>query len=793
MFIKQTFRILFRNKTYSILNILGLAIGIAAAALIFLWVEYHFSYNKAIPKYKNLYVIGQNQVYDGETFTFWVAPGPLSKTLNERVPEIKCHTRYYSDNAVTFTWQEHSKTLTETGCYVDSTIFGMIDLELLHGNPKTAFEPANPIVISQKMAGKFFGDENPIGQVLNDEHGGSYQVTGVFKDIPKNTAYRFDWLIPFRIMEKEFYARGWVAEGSWGSNWQQIIVELEPKSDVEAINRKLKTLQSDVTNGQRSTEMLIYPQYKLRLYGEFIGGKATGSGYIRTVRMFVYIGLVILLIACINFMNLSTARSEKRAMEVGVRKSFGASHPALMLQFIGESAATSFIALLLSVGLVSLCLPAFNQFLSMQLVLDLTGTVHMFGLLVIWVVCSLLSGLYPAFFLSSFSPLKTLKKLKAATGASVAWIRKGLVVFQFAVAFILIGCTMVIFLQIRHVQNRELGMNKENVMFFKVTDEIKTGYSAVDAELKTTGVVEASGLSSQLMLRIWNNGGGFGWQGKAEGVNPLVSTVWTTPGLVDALGFKLIEGRDFSPTASNSNQVIINRTLADMMGDAGKVGNLIWQGNSTYAHEIIGIVENFIFNDAYREKPEPLIMWAGVDLASYLFVRVKPNANLAESVAAIKEKFKKFNPNETFEPTHVAETFDDMFYSERQEGRLAFLFAALAIFISCLGLFGLSAFAAEQRAREIGIRKVLGASVSSVIVQLGRSFMSLVLIAVVVGLPVAWYITHEYLGSYAYRIRLSWLIFAAVALLVGIIALLTVCGQSYRAATTDPVKAIKTE
>ncbi|MDR0661103.1 MAG: ABC transporter permease [Prevotellaceae bacterium] len=794
MFLKQTFRITLRNKTYSILNILGLAIGITAATLIFLWVEYHFGYNKSIPKSENLYITGQHQIYDGKVSTFLVAPGPLSKTLDEKIPEIKCNARYSAGNHVTFIWQEQNKALAESGWYADSTLVGMIDLEFVKGDPETAFDGSDPIIISQKMADRFFGDEEPIGKSLKGDFDRSYQVTGVFKDIEKNTAYRFDWLIPFSIMAKEYVAKGWVSEGAWSSNWMQMIIEVEHKDNVDAINQKLKTLMADVTNGQHSTEMFIYPQNKLRLYYEFADGKPTGGGYIRTVRMFMYIGFVILLIACINFMNLSTARSEKRAMEVGVRKSFGARQSSLMLQFTGESAITTFAALLLSVALSWLCLPAFNQLVSLRLSLSLSNINHLAGLLAIGIICSLLAGLYPAFFLSSFSPLKTLKKLKVSTGISVVWIRKGLVIFQFAIAFILICATTVIFLQIRHTQNRDIGMSKENVMTFEVTDEVKSGYMAVDTELKATGFVEAAGLSDQSLLFVGSNGGGFNWRAKPEDVSPLIYFVYTSSGLIDAAGLKLIEGRDFSTLPGSGRQALINRTLADIMGDEGKVGGMLWQGSSSeYAYEIIGIVENFVFNDAYEEKPAPLLIRIGPSIAGYLFVRIKPDVKAPEAVAAIKSKLNLFSPNETFEPIFMADRFDNMFSGKRQEGKLAFLFAAFAIFISCLGLFGLSAFSAEQRAKEIGIRKVLGASVSGIIVQLARSFMLLVFIAILIGFPVAWYVTSGYLSDYGYRISLSWLIFAGVAISVCIVAILTVCGQSYRAATTDPIKAIKIE
>jgi ABC-type antimicrobial peptide transport system permease subunit len=571
---------------------------------------------------------------------------------------------------------------------------------------------------------------------------------------------------------------------------------VEPHADIAAINKKMNQLLSEFSGEEINNWAFIYQINRQRLYGEFKDGMETGSGYIRTVRLFFTIGLVILLIACINFMNLSTARSQKRALEVGVRKTFGTKRKALIQQFLAESGLITFISLALAVGLVYLCLPSFNELVSRELFINWANPVVVGGLIGIGILCTFLAGSYPAFYLSSFSPNTALKKQKAGGSGSVVWIRKGLVVFQFAIAFVLICATWVVSLQIQFVQKRDLGIVKENLVMFNATDDINKSFSAVRNEILNTGFVESAALSSQTLLNIYNNGGGYQWQGKDPAVNPLISSVTGSSGLMDAAGLKLVDGRDFMPEEEDySPYAIINQTLAEIIGEEGKVGGHIGRGDNPDDNqvEIIGIVKDFVFNNMYREKPEPVIFRAYLPYSAHLFVRLKQGVNPLEAIAKIKSVLRTFTPDEPFDPTYMDDQFNNMFSGERMEGKLSALFAGLAIFISCLGLFGLSAFSAEQRTKEIGIRKVLGSNNKDILILLGKSYMYLILIAFVIGLPVSWYITSNYLKDYAYRINLGWEIFAGAILLVSLIALFTVSFQSLRAALTNPIKSIKTE
>ena len=794
MNIKQTIRIVFRNKTYVILNIAGLAIGIAASALILLWVEYHLNSNRSVPKRDYLHMIGQNQYYGDDVRTFFVSSSGLFDVMNGNLAGIKRCTRYSTMN-VTFRVEGNNVFFSESGAYADSSLFAMINLPFVAGNPQMAFTSAYPVVVSQKMARKIFGNTNPLGEALyiDDQ---IYEVTGVFKDREENGTFRFEWLIPIQILENDYIARGWISRGSWG-NWMQCYVETEFLADINTVNENLTTVFRDAKSGwDERNEIFIYPIQRMRLYSEFKDGKPTGSGYIRTVRMFFAIGMAILLIGCINFMNLNTARSQKRAVEVGVRKTFGAKYLRLVGQFMGESAIVTVISFAVGVVLVLLTLPLFNQLLSLHLKINIFNPYHSIGILMVGALCTLLSGAYPAFYMSLFSPLHALRKMKANLSGSAGMVRKGLVVFQFTISYVLICSTVIIFLQIRHVHNRPLGLELNRLALFFVPDEIKRNFETVQEALINTGMATHAGISSQQLITLGNNGGGYNWQGKEPNVDPLVYNVLISPGLMETAGIRFSEGKDFSwQLFGEKPEVIINRSLAGMMGDEGRVGGFIKRGGGDDEPnwQIIGIVEDFVFNDYTRGEAEPVIFHPQIFDAGRLFVRLKQGVRESEAIAAVQNVLLQFAPGASLEPSHMDEIFNRGFSGQRFTGKLAGMFSALAVFLSCMGLFGLSAFAAEQRTKEIGIRKVLGATVWDIVYLLGRNFMYLLLISFVIAIPAAWYAGRMYLQDFGYRISLGWYIFAAACLLVFIIAMLTVSTQSLRAATEHPVKAIKNE
>ena len=785
----QSIKIIFLNKTYSALNIAGLTIGITVTALILLWVEYQVNDNRSVPKIKYIHELHQNQRYGDDVRTFRVASTGLYNRIGNEIPGIRSISRYENGRSLTFTFEDEDKSMVWAGWYADSTLFSMIDLPFTSGNRETAFMPAHPVVISQSMAKSFFGDDDPVGKTLKANNI-LYAVTGVFKDREINGSFRFNWLIPFRLYEAERAVNN-IPE--WG-NWFKCFIEIEPRANLANINANLTRIWADNATWGNDTEIFIYPVKSQRLYGVFENGKPAG-GFITTVRMFFWIGLVVLVISCINFVNLSIARSRKRTLEVGLRKTFGARRISFVFQFMGESAIIVFIALALSVWLVLLCLPSFNTLVSLTLAIDIANPYHTGGFLAVGLLCTLLSGAYPAFYLSAFSPVNTLKKLKTVIPGSAVLVRKSLVVFQFTASFVLVSFIMIIYLQIRHLNHRPMGMDLEHLVYFRATEQIKRLLGPVQEQIVSTGYASHAGLSNHQMINIGNNAGGYNWQGKAPNVDPLVYQVNVSPGLLETLGIRFIEGSDFDYRYYGENRidgVIINRSFANIMGEEGRVGGyFLWNnGNTT---PIIGIIEDFVFGNVSRENAEPVIIRPDYSGSNNLFVRLKPDFPISEAIAGIQSALQTFSPEASFEPVFMDEVFNSMFRSERYTNKLVTLFAVLAVVLSCMGLFGLSAFAAEQRTREIGIRKVLGASTWSIVRLLGINFMQMLIVAFVIAVPVTWYFGQRWLQDYGYRITLEWYIFAAAGLLVVVVAMLTVSVQSLKAATTNPVKAIKSE
>lgn len=793
MNIRKSIRIIFRNKTYSLLNIIGLAIGITSAALIFLWVGSKFTFNDAIPNSRNIYMGGLHYyLTSGECRSSLETNYPLAKTLEDEFPEVKSCARY-NEQALVFVPEKTTNSFEEKGAYVDSTLFKMIDMKFIRGDASTVFEPQLAILISRSMARKIYGEEDPIGKGLfNGES--VYQVTGVFEDMPVNTSFRFEWVMPFRIRAQEIAKQFDI--NNWGASWLKTYVELKPGVDLNQLNEKLKVLAFQKAGQEcEPLHLFLYPLKRELLYGQFEQGAETGGGYIKTVFLFFLIGVLILLIACINFMNLSTARSQKRALEVGIRKTFGTKRKHLIRQFLAESGLITAIALLLSVGLIWLSLPLFNDLIDAELSFSLFDPQTAVGLVAIGLFCTFLAGSYPALYLSSFNPLTTLKMQKVSKGGSAAWIRQGLVVFQFTMAFILICTTFVIYLQIQLAQNRDIGIEKSNLISFSVTSELCNSYSAVLNELKSTGMVENCGFTSSPLLETSFLTAPWFWTGKDPEDETSVSFNFVSEGLIDAAGIKLVDGTDINPAkkdSKGSGGVLINEILAKRMGAEGRVGGKIGQ-SADHKWEIVGIMKNFVLDNLYALEPGPALFYHSPLRTNLLFVRLKPDVDTFEAIGRIQTVLRSFTSYHAFEPTFMTDRFDRMFEEEHLVEKLSALFAALAIFISCLGLLGLSAFSAEQRTKEIGVRKVLGAKITDILVLLGKAYLVLLLISFVIGIPVSFYAASHYLKDYDYRIVLSWDLFAGVALLITLIALLAVSFQSLKAAVANPVKSIKTE
>jgi predicted permease len=781
-YIKITLRNLWKNKGYSFLNIAGLAIGIACAALIFLWVEDELDYNHYFSNRDNLYKVKDHQTYDGTTFTFDATPGPLAAGMKAEIPGIKNTARTTWGSKELFTL--HDKAIYEQGMYADSPFLSMFQLQFIKGNAANAFSQLHSLVISEAMANRFFETTDVIGKTLKVNNNQNFVISGVIKDLPKNVSFRFDWLAPFTINEDK---NTWLKD--WGNNGILTYAELEPNASINAINKKMDGYIQSKQEGA-AAKTFIYPMNRWRLYDSFDNGKEN-EGRIKYVKLFSLIAWIILIIACINFMNLATARSEKRAREVGVRKVLGAGKSKLIGQFIGESLMMAALSAIVAIASVYLLLPSFNYLVDKELSFNLFTIKHLAGLLMITLTCGLLAGSYPAFYLSSFNPVGVLKGLKLKSNANAGFIRKGLVILQFTVSVILIISTVIVYQQIQHVKERDLGYNKQNLLYMNITGNIKTHFDVLKNELKKTGFVENAALSRSMTLLLGSNTGGFDWEGKDPNKQILITVESATPDYVQTMGMTIKEGRDFYPEMkSDTGNVIINESFAKLLKKKTAVGSVLTLGSDKFS--VVGVIHDFIFNNLYAAGT-PLLLYGDTATTNYLSIRIKSTASLTSALPAIEKVIKTENPGYPVEYKFVDATFENLFKTETLIGTLAGVFAVLAIVISCLGLFGLAAYTAERRTKEIGIRKVLGASTQGLASLLSKDFLLLITISCLIAFPLAWWVMHSWLQSYEYRITISWWIFIAAGLLSVFIALLTVSFQAIKAALMNPVKSLRSE
>ncbi len=789
-YFKTTMRNLWKNKGYSFLNIAGLAIGIACAGLIFLWVKDEVGYDAFNTKKDNLYFVRENQKYDTYTATFGSTPGVMGPAIKSEIPGVANTCRVYDDDATLFSVGD--KTMYAAGIYTEQSLFTMFTLPFVEGNANAVFAQRYSLVITESTAKKFFGNEkNVIGKTVRVGNKQDYVVTGVVKDVPKNSSLQFEWAAPFEIIYDQ---SDWLH--TWGNNSLSTYVELKPGADVKAVNKILYDFIQK-REPQSIARPFLWNMSQWHLYDQFENGVATGGGQIEYVRLFSIIAWIILFIACINFMNLSTARSEKRAREVGVRKVLGAGKKRLIIQFIGEAMLMSMIAAVIAILIISLCLPAFNMLVQKQLDLGLTNPTHVITIVLIATICGLTAGSYPAFYLSSFNPVFVLKGVKLKNG-SAAFIRKGLVVLQFAISIVLIISTVTIYQQIQHVKNRQLGFDKNNLVEADAQGEVAKYFPSLKQDLLNTGVVENVALSDHTTLYSGNNTGGLTWEGKNTSAQILISTRYVTPEFMKTSDIKLLQGRDFEASDSVDSKklnVLITQSFEKLMGRTSAIGKILRYDGDTSGTTatVVGVVHDYMYGNMYG-KPDPVLFVCTSPLhTNKMYLRIKPQRDMEEALAKIETVIKKNNPAYPFEYKFVDDQFNRMFTSEMLISKLSRLFAALAIIISCLGLFGLAAYTAERRTKEIGIRKVLGSSVTGIAALLSKEFLKLVSISCIVAFPVAWWMMHNWLQGYDYRIAISWWIFITAGLVAILIALVTISFQAIKAALANPVKSLRTE
>jgi len=780
-YIKIAFRTLLKNKGYSFLNIFGLAISITCASLIFLWVEDELSFNESFEKQESVYIVPTNQNYEGEWRTFYSSPGPLAQDMKNDIPGILKATRSSQETRLLAIGDN---SINRAGRYVDADFLDIFSLNFVEGNREDAFKNPEAILLTQETAELLFGkSEKVVGKVVKMSNRDNYLVSGVIENLPNNVTFSFDWVAPF-----ERYRDGaeWMTE--YGNNFSDTFVELVPESNFETVDTQVRALIG--TKEENTTDYAFLHSMKdWHLRSKFEGGKIVG-GRITYVRLFTIISFIILLIACINFMNLSTARSEKRANEVGVRKAMGSGRGRLITQFISESLILSFIATIFSVILLAILLPQFNLIIDKNLTLGLSNSIHIFSLIGIAIACGLLAGLYPAFYLSSFKPVEVLKGLKITEG-SATLIRKGLVVGQFTISIVFIILTILVYQQIQHAKNRELGYDKDQLISMRINRGIIDKFNVIQQDLISSGAVHNAALCNSQVLSGGNNGSGFNWKGGTDTEDVLVSFRNISEGFYDTTGMEIIEGRGFSKNIdADSTYAMVSESLAKMMGTENPIGNIITRGEDTY--EVIGVVKDYLYGNMY-DSSDPVLFFNFHNYARYMYIKTKDGVPVNKALSDIEAVLKKHNPAFPFEYTFVDDAFDAKFKNEQLVGELSQIFAILAILISCLGLFGLAAYTAEQRRKEIGVRKVLGASVSGIVRLLSKDFLKLVTISILIAIPIAWYFMQDWLQDYAYRIEINWWVFLIAGMVALLIAVLTVSFQAIKAAIANPADSLKTE
>lgn len=780
-YITIAWRSLWKNKGFSLINISGLTVGMAGAIIIMLWIQYETSFDKFHSKLDRLYEVWNQADFNGEINTWSYTPKPLGPILGSEYPEVAAFSRYQFPSGMLLSFGD--KKINQSITVIDPGFFTMFDFPLVNGDKNLVFSNPESIVLTKESANRLFRDEDPIGKVILLENQVSLTVTGILEDLPINSDFKFDGAIPWSLYKQLGYE-----DEYWGNNSVKTFIELIPKVDFAQASISLKGVTKKYSEEQN--DLILHPVSKMHLYDHYENG-VLAEGKMEIVKQFSWVVFFILLIACINFMNLSTARSEKRAKEVGIRKLSGAGREKLIFQFIGESVIMSTIAAVFAIFVVDLFLPSFNNLMGITLDLPLNEPAFWVFLVLFIGLTGLLAGSYPAFFLSSFSPSKVLKG-RFVSPRSAFSMRKVLVVLQFTFAVVLISGTIIIKNQIEHGQNRQSGFERDQLVYHTLSENLSKNYEVFRNDLLNSGAVLSVTRTMSPMSATWSNTWGMSWQGKDPEKTITIDRFSTDSDLVKTAGLNLIAGRDIDifKYASDSMAVMINQAAVEIMGFDKPIGSLI-QDNGSEWH-VVGVVEDFILNSPF-EKVNPLAIFGPGSFYNILHVRLNPDQGVDENLATMKSVFAKHNPDFLFEYNFVDEEYAAKFQTQERVGMLTFWFSGLAIFISCLGLFGLAAFMAEQRMKEISVRKVLGASSARVVSLLTGEFIKLVLVSLFIAIPISWYLMSEWLKDFNYKIELEIWLYLLVALITLTIAILTVSSQALKAAWSNPVKALKSE
>lgn len=783
-------RNLLKSKGYSAINIGGLAVGMAVAMMIGMWIWDEVNYNKYHKNYDRIARVMQNQTYNGQVSSQFSNPAVLSQEIrNKYGADFKYVVQSSWNNQHTLSVGD--KKLLQSGAFMESGVTDMLTFNILKGVKDGLGDPKS-IMLNATLAKALFGDADPINKIvrLDDKH--EVKVTGVYEDFPRNDFFAdLHYVLPWKLY---LINEPWIEkmENPWGSNFTQTYAQVADNADMAAVSKKIRNVKLDAVpkeDRNYNPQMFLHPMSKWHLYGEFDNGNNIG-GRIQYLWLFGIIGIFVLLLACINFMNLSTARSEKRAKEVGVRKAIGSARWQLISQFFGESFLVVLLAFCLSMILVVLSLPYFNEVADKKMSVMWNNPLFWLASLLFIVVTSMVAGSYPALYLSSFQPVKVLKgTFRAGRYASLP--RKVLVVLQFAVSVMLIIGTIIVYQQIQHAKNRPVGYDKESLITASSNEVLHGKFEVMRNELKAAGLVTEIAESTSPTTEVYNTNGGISWEGK----DPNQSVDFPNSGVTYEFGkvinWKVIQGRDFSREfATDSAAFILNESAVKFIGFKDPIGKTLKWNDRTYT--VIGVVRDMLVQSPYRPV-RAMLYHLSMEQENLFIMKINPKLSAGDAVKKISDVFAKIDPSHVQEFSFVDEAFADKFEDEERIGKLAAVFAGLAVFISCLGLFGLASFVAEQRTKEIGVRKVIGASTFNLWSLLSKDFVALVVIACLVAIPLAWYGMNQWLQKYDYRTEIHWWVFLLASLGALLITLLTVSYQAIKAAGMNPVKSLRTE
>jgi putative ABC transport system permease protein len=787
--LKIALRNLWKNKTSSFINVIGLAIGLAACLMLLLYVSYEWNFDKQTKNWRNVYAALTNVPGEGNKIaaTFNGTTTALGPLLKQNLPEAKYVVRMdYGKKSLIANGQNSYKKDSK---FAEPDILKMFDYQFIYGDPKTALNNPLSVILTESTAKTLFGTTEVLNKSVRYQDEQNLTITGVIKDLPENSSNRFDFLMPWSFYEI-------VDASAKNLNWNNYsfvtMVSLNPDANIDLVNRKVEALvKANTQQNLQSQPHFLYQASKLHLYSKFENGKNVG-GDIDQIWLFMGLAFGILLIACINFMNMATAKSEKRAKEVGIKKTIGANRISLILQFLTESMVLTLVAVVVAIALLEICLPAFNQLLNINLGISYFNASSWVGILGIVIATGLIAGSYPAFYLSAFNPIQTLKRKIRSKGLLSISLRQVLVVGQFCFAIILIISTLVIYKQIQYIKNKPVGFDVNALVEIPQDGELKTKYELFKTEMLKSGAVTSLYQSSIGLSHHGRNFMDVVWDGMTSPQNTVMfNQVATTYDFIKTNGIKLLQGRDFSKSfASDTSAVIVSASAVKVFGYKNPIGKKVKIfGSEAF---IIGVFNDYVWDSPYKSN-NPQVVFLNAHQTGTITMRLNNSNSMQSNVETINRITKTINPAYPVEISFLNSLYLEKYKSEKTLGILSNLFGGLAIFVSCLGLFGLVAYSAEQRTKEFGVRKVLGASVVNLMQLLSLSFIKMIAVAIVIAIPISYYAMGKWLSNFQFHTNISWWILALAAVGTLSLALITVSFQAYKTAISNPVDALKYE